>query len=425
MSTDGLPNLWRLYNLRESPFFQDTLRAGEGARYPIDLFVGRAADVDGMLRIVGSSASSRQVIAGPPGIGKTTLAQRVKADALKAGYLSHDEAVRIEASTDTPELLVRLLSHVYEAIVSAGGPGFSPEPVETARQLVRAFRIRSGSASLSVLGIGGGGGVSTQVVESGLLSAGLVVPALLERLARIAESELSARGILVHVNNFENLVEADRSRAADVVRDLRDLLLLSGYHYVFVGTLDALRAVIDAHAQVRSVFGLFDELSPLGPDAFAALLERRYQFLQVDPKRPVVAPVEAETVHGVYGLFHGDLRGALRALDLAAHALAGYGDPPAAPIGLQDLWQVLHPRYAVEMGSRLSETYAQYLLALRDVDEPFTQADIRHTCGVSKGTASEIAGTLVRFGYLDVQQAGRTRRYRRTGAARLALGLPS
>ena len=422
MPQDGLPNIWHLYNLRESPFFQDTLRAGQGARYPIDLFVGRVGDVETLLRVIGGSSSTRQVIGGAPGIGKTTLAQRVKADAAEAGYLSHDEAVHIEADLDTRELLMRLLGHVYEAVVGAAGQGFDPEPVQTARQLVRAHRIRNGSASISVLGVGAGGGVTTQVVESGLLSAGLVVPPLLGQLMGVAEDKLEAKGILVHVNNFENLVEADRARAAGMVRDVRDLLLLRGYHYLFVGTGEALHAVIDPHAQVRSVFGLFEELSPLEADDFEALLERRCDFLRLDQRRPAIPPVQQDAARAAYSFFHGDLRGALRALDLAAHELAGYGDPLGAPIGRDELWSVLQPRYQVEMRQRLGDTHADYLMRLDDLEEPFTQRDLGAMWGVSKGTVSEVAGVLVRMGYLDVQHHGRTLHYRRAGAARLALG---
>jgi hypothetical protein len=312
-----------------------------------------------------------------------------------------------------------LLSHVYEAVVGSAGSGLEVESVQTARQLVRSFRIRSGSANVSVLGFGAGGGTSTQVIHGGLVSPGLVVPPLLQQLVAVAEEKLDARGIVVHVNNFENLVDSDREGAADTVRDVRDLLLLHGYHYLFVGTGDALHAIVDRHAQVRSIFGMFEELPPLGSDEFVALLESRYRYLRLDTTTPAVAPVEPDTARAVYALFHGDLRGALRALDIGAHELAGYGDPPRAPMGLGELMVVLAPRYAYEMHQRLGETHARYLMQIGDLREPFTQQQLRATWRVGKGTTSEIANALTRMGYLDVERTGRTLHYRRTGAARL------
>ena len=39
-------DLWQLFNLRDTPFFQEALRPGEGARYPVEWFVGRDAEAD-------------------------------------------------------------------------------------------------------------------------------------------------------------------------------------------------------------------------------------------------------------------------------------------------------------------------------------------------------------------------------------------
>jgi hypothetical protein len=75
----ALPNLWGLYNLRSSPFSQATLRADSQVT-PLHLFVGRQRERQLLLTTIGSSTSSRQAVAGRPGIGKTTLVQTVKAD---------------------------------------------------------------------------------------------------------------------------------------------------------------------------------------------------------------------------------------------------------------------------------------------------------------------------------------------------------
>jgi hypothetical protein len=42
----SLGNLWHLFNLRESPYFQQDLQASGKARYPIELFVGREAEAE-------------------------------------------------------------------------------------------------------------------------------------------------------------------------------------------------------------------------------------------------------------------------------------------------------------------------------------------------------------------------------------------
>jgi hypothetical protein len=63
----ALPNLWALYNLRSSPFFQATLRADSEAT-PLRLFVGRQRERQLLLTTIGSSPSSRQAVAGRAGV---------------------------------------------------------------------------------------------------------------------------------------------------------------------------------------------------------------------------------------------------------------------------------------------------------------------------------------------------------------------
>lgn len=71
-----------------------------------------------MLTTIGSSTSSRQAVAGRPGIGKTTLVQTVKADAQAAGYWSSDDIIPISAEGASDHLLGQLLAGVYDAVLA-------------------------------------------------------------------------------------------------------------------------------------------------------------------------------------------------------------------------------------------------------------------------------------------------------------------
>jgi hypothetical protein len=142
----ALPNLWGLYNLRSSPFFQATLRADSEAT-PLRLFVGRQRERQLLLTTIGSSPSSRQAVAGRPGIGKTTLVQTVKADAQAEGYWSSNEIIPISTEGASEQLLGLLLSGVYDAVL-ANRPTAAGPKVEAAQQLVRSIRLRGGGFSL-------------------------------------------------------------------------------------------------------------------------------------------------------------------------------------------------------------------------------------------------------------------------------------
>jgi hypothetical protein len=191
------------------------------------------------------------------------------------------------------------------------------------------------------------------------------VAQLLRGLMRVAREALQARGILVHVNNLENLSDADAARAGAIFRDLRDpCLLADGYHWLVVGTADALSAAIDAHAQLRSVFSLTLALEPLKPSELLRLLDRRYRALGLDASKPIRAPILPNAVQTLYRLFQGDLRGTLAALDEAAHGLLGYGKKPDASLTLGDIQPFLRHRYEADARARLTGTQVKALETL-------------------------------------------------------------
>ena len=122
-------NAWRLFNLRESPFFQEPLQAG--TRYPMSLFVGRAADTDCLLnKITRSPGSSRQTVRGAVGVGKSTLAQHVKAEVAQDGVLSTPVPVSVSSALTIDQLCALVLRSVLDPLV-----GTTPQKPAVQRRL--------------------------------------------------------------------------------------------------------------------------------------------------------------------------------------------------------------------------------------------------------------------------------------------------
>jgi hypothetical protein len=122
----------------------------------------------------------------------------------------------------------------------------------------------------------------------------------------------------------ENLPKNENDQAGVIVRDLRDIFLFDGYHYVLAGTLEAVRDIVASYAQVRSVFMIHRPLAPLSFTALMKLLALRYDYLKLDKSRPVRAPVEQVALRDLHQVFAGDLRGLLRSVNFAANQLLGY-----------------------------------------------------------------------------------------------------
>jgi hypothetical protein len=418
-------DLWSLFGLRESPFFQDTLTPG--SRYPPELFVGRELETQRILRHVASSPSSRQVLHGPPGIGKTTLAQHVKHLLSREGFFVRWRPVAVTAGHGSAALLVDVLASVHESVLTGHPSLADEEALEAARGLVRSFRQTTISGGISVVGSGIEASRQTTYVRP--VDAGIMQEAwrLLLEITALASVEHDAAGIIVHLNNLENLASAqDLEDASRGFRDLRDLFLAPGLHWLVVGTSEEALGILGAYPQVRSVFlPSHPPLAPLSGDDFIALLHSRYRHLRAKG-HDVIPPVEDDSARTVYELFHGDLRGALRTLEQGCLALAGLTEgEPVRALNYDELTATLRPVYAAEMLADVSDRMVERMREIADIrGEGVTQAQLRETWDVTPQRVSQVVGQLERRGYLrQVGTRGRSKVYALTGTGLIALGL--
>ena len=95
-------------------------------------------------------------LAGRPGIGKTTLVQAVRVNALVAGYWTSAEIISLDSEDTSEDLLGRLISGTYNAVLASQPEAKeSAVAVKDAQQLVCSSRLqlRGGSASVSLAGL--------------------------------------------------------------------------------------------------------------------------------------------------------------------------------------------------------------------------------------------------------------------------------
>lgn len=419
-----LPNLWQLYNLRSSPFFQRTLGI-ESERYPLNLFVARASERRQVLSIVGGSLSSRQAVAGEAGVGKTTFVQAVKGEALAAGYWTTNDVVPLYALDTLEAVIGRVLAAVYEAVVTAR-PQASAAALEAASQMVRAIRLHGGGGSISVLGVGAGASRS----ESAVKAPGILLidgPRILRDLLAFAR-DAGAPGVLVHINNLENLGERDAQAAAELLRGIRDtVLLLDGLHLVVVGTTDAIMTVVNRHPQVRSVFSPPLVLEWLRVPEVQELLALRYRHLSLSADRPGVAPITADSVERLYPLFRGDLRSLLKSLEDGVSTLLGVAKAtPPTPIVFDELLPVMRRRGELQLRAAMGDTRFMNLVAWAQLDPESrqTQASLAALWGLAQGTVSTALRAMEQAGCVDAlpRRGGEPVEYIMAGVARVVFG---
>ena len=419
----SLPNHWNLFNLQESPYFQDTL--GEaGARYPLSLFVGRDAETKRLLAGIGGAASSRQAIGGDPGIGKTTLAQLVKATAVENGYWATNELLPFYPDDTTQRVMGGVLGGLYDAVLTARPHAAEHAAMQGAQQYVRAFRLTGGGANLSLFGVGAGSSRSSAAVTpaGGLLLDG---PRLVRELLDLA-LDANGKGIVLHLNNLENLSERDVANAADILRSLRDTVLLQpGLHTLLVGTTEAVTAATSSHPQLRSVFTMsILEALPLAD--VQDLLAARYRHLRLHQSKRATPPIAPDAVADLYPLFRGDLRGLFKALEEGVNLLVGISETkPGMSLTMRDVGPGLQRRYQTLLAASLSTTRHEQLATWATklgLDSTPTQDELKRAWKVSQPGVSQTLKDLAEAGTVVVlpkQQPGPTR-YALSGASRLA-----
>lgn len=435
MTLHELPTVWNVYGLRGSPYFQEALQTTHERR-TLDLFIGRTAELADLRTFMHGRDSSRQAVTGVSGVGKTTLVQRLKADALADGYLTTDSLVPFLAG-DTPEALFgRVLSGVYDTILANRPMAGGGDAMQAAQQMVRAARLPTGGGNVTVLGVGGGvtKGVTVVTPKDVLIDGPRV---LRDLLALVRQSD--ARGLVLHLNNLENLSSADLDGAAELLLSLRDpMLMLDGLHVVLVGTTEAVHQVLNAHAQVRNVFKAPLVLGPLDVDEVHALLRARYDRWRMPGDQPPRSPVDDLVVDRLFDVFRGDLRGLLKALDDGVEECIGLGAPadlPASvpgrargvpPVGLPELSRALQARYDAVMRSELEDARVIQLerWAATDPMQARTQSDLATLWQLTQGTVSTALAALEGAGYVITHpRRGKSAiQYSLAGKARLATG---
>jgi hypothetical protein len=323
--------------------------------------------------------------------------------ALADGYLTSDAHVPIFGGDTSESIFGRVLGALYDILIANRPMAVENPALRDAQVLVRATRVPTGGANVSVLGVGMGMTQGTTVLTPrDLMIDG---PRVVRDLSRFVQSS-DARGVLLHLNNLENLTEAGVENAADLLRDLRDpLLMQNGLHFIFVGMPEAIDTLVNTHQQVRHTVSTL-RLAPLPVAEVHAMLNARYAHLRLDPKRPVATPVEPEAVALLYELFRGDLRGLLKALEAGIEPLLGlpseHDSTAGRPVTAEELRSTLRARYLADLAAQLEPTRIEQLTVWGQKDSTSTQTQktLKALWKLnSQGGVSYAIGALVRQGY--------------------------
>lgn len=344
--------IWTRFGLARTPFFQEPLELGAPTADLGRFFIGRAQDRQMVVERLSHDTQTRVVLVGDPGVGKTTLMNRVLADLReaapdRAGWLVPELGpINLPGASTLADFAIEVLRQLLDLrrqhlARAKPAKGRSKEPIgQRVRRAVAPTTslwdtvVRTVDGLMTVSPQIAGFGVTTQVVPP-TPSAGQWVP--LVRAALEALVEETDCDVLLAVNNAENLARAQADRAQDVLLDARDLFLIPRIHWLFVGTPDFFQRVIAPERRLAGIMQHPVILDPLSPADVRALLAVRYKALRL-PGATFTAPVDLDAAAALAQAFVGDLRELLRSLEAAVLQLAHRGPKP---VTLDDAVQVI------------------------------------------------------------------------------------
>jgi hypothetical protein len=404
---------WAPYGLWDDPFFQQPLQPtdSEEAPRPITLFVGRDAELTLVANQILGGTTSRAILEGDAGVGKTSFVSRLKTVLGEHGVLMHADPVRVRPGMTAQQFVAEVLKVLLQiwATVNAH-EGSALQKVrraakrEAAMDQESAFWRRVGRLIQGEDSIAAG----VNVAMLGAQREHVRIPAEVSDVSLFGElaeafAYLSRRGerkVLIHVNNLENLTLQQAEEAARLVQQVRDCFLFDYSHWLFVGTTGITDNVFRASEQVRGIIPFTIALNPLAPEEVAELLKRRYQHLRQG--QTLIPPITAADGATLYRRYHGQLRAFL---SLLSHAVQRHaGSAPGTPLTVPDVVTLMAPTLRAEkLVARIGVADTEALrktTAGRPYDAEIRVTDIETALGVNQAAASRLVQRLVQAGVL-------------------------
>lgn len=357
-------------------------------------------------------------------MGKTTLVQVVKAQVKKAIYCVADKYISITQEHSSDALLGQLIYGIYVAILACKSSLAKDHAMQEARHFAEVTQSRNISGSISVIGTGVGSG-SSKTISNPISGLTLPAPNIIENLLKCVLDN-GFNGVLLHLNNLENLSEANTEKAADLLRNVRDTgLMINGLHLIIVSPTSAIQTIINRHLQIKNIFSRTIYLKELALQDVHELLENRYKALRIDTSQPFQNPIDDSIINYLYKFFRGDLRVMLKSLeDVITILMSNDIDNVVLPISLSEFLSTIKALNLEELEENLTPINWVRIVTWSNQSSEATQTreSLSAIWDVPKTKVPAIMKELIAAGTVEVlpDRVDRMIEYLLTNNARLA-----
>ncbi len=396
------PNaVWPKYGLKETPYFITAMRLL--GVVPIErVFSGRQVEIIKFKRIITSSNSSRSVIAGNFGVGKTSFANFLRwalciDKGARSKYITTSAEIKIQPDWNALQFLSSTLTSIYTSsiIFDWKKQGINLKTINKLKDYVSITQHKGYQGNLWIVG----GGYSPSSNSPPLLSPEILENLLISVCKDIMENN---KQLIIQYDNLENM---EPKSLAELFRSIRDYLQIEGFHTLFLGPPEVISA-LEAYGQVHSVFGRPHILEPLTESSVLEILKKRCEQLK-SKQGNYIKPYDDGTVKEIYHKLNKNIRFTFKVLEDAT--IMSESNAPCE-ITIEDI-KAVQEKEKTEILSKLTDTQLKIITALIDKDK-LNQRGLSDITGIGITNLTVPVRELQDKGLIVIQQDKTDKRFK-------------
>lgn len=302
----NIESVWPKYGLTETPFSTEPLRLF--GTLPIQkVFAGREKEIQELGRRINSSRSTRSLIVGEPGVGKTTYGNYVRwllcrKTPKNSIFVTPPVEIKFQNTWNAQQFLKSTLSAILNAntVFDWKNNGLEINTLKELDQYIVSKKHLGVGVSASVLGSGIGG----QYVPTLTLPTDISIEILEDFFIKILrEIRDQGKSLVIQYNNLETV---ENDNLASLLISIRDYLQIDGLHTIFLGPPESISS-FEKYPQVRSVFSNPILLDELDVDRVIEILKKRCEALKLEDGQ-YIPPYEEESINFLHRMLNGNIR---------------------------------------------------------------------------------------------------------------------
>ena len=309
---DDYVTTWEVYGLKTDPFSTSPILVKGGLISPKS-FIGREDEIRRLEKIFRSSGGSRSIVCGMQGVGKTTLVNMARINALGNQFFTPYQEIKIDFEWGINDFIINSMAAIYSTLIKIPEPSSELSEIrDKLKILFDTYEKRDASYSISTPFGGGGFGGST-TIHNAQINTTWLMETFQELTNSLAESGF--REVVLHYNNLDTFDE-EEVKMKKLFNRIRDFIQTPKVHFIFVGS-PTTSSIIHAIPRVSNIITDTPiHLEPLTLTNVKKLIRARIKSSEIKGVN-AFDPVSDEAIEILYELHNGNIRAILNSLSTA------------------------------------------------------------------------------------------------------------